>query len=86
MSKAIARITGYVTHVSIRTGQNDRGPWRMTEAIVLVAGRETVTVTVPDDALPPSNGDEVDYLVEITSSSFGPRLRVLDNYPAESTV
>lgn len=86
MSKVIARITGGVTHVSRRSGQSERGPWAMTEAIVLVAGRETVTVTVPEDSLPPSIGDYVDYLVEITSSSYGPRLRVLDAYPDEAKV
>lgn len=80
---SLARISGHVTHVSKRPIVTKSGtPMVFTEAIVLVAGRQTVVVTIPDDKMPPSIGDEVDYLVDVSTFRDNPQFRMADDYPA----
>lgn len=84
----ITRITGHVTHRGNRSGvsKNTGNPYSITEVTVLVAGRATVVVSLPDDMFAPSIGDECDYLVEVSAFRDTPRFRVLEPFPVDSTV
>lgn len=80
----ISRITGHVTHVGKRHIVSKNGPMTFTEAIVLVAGRQTVVVSIPDEKMPPTIGEEVDYLVTVSAFRDQPQFRLSDDYPVES--
>lgn len=78
MTTALAQISGRVTHVSIRSGvaKATGNAYEMIEAIVLVAGRQTVSVSIPKGVLPPAVGDDVNYLVEVSTFRDAPQFRM----------
>lgn len=83
MANALLRVSGHVTHIERRSGQNDRGPWSFTELTLLVAGRETTKITLDDSLLAPHPGDEVDYLVQVSPGRGDSlRVRATGDYPA----
>lgn len=85
MANALARISGHITHVERRSGRTGDRDWAFTEATLLVAQRETTKITVDDALISPREGDEVDYLVQLSSGRGDTiRIRAVADYPAFS--
>ena len=56
-------LSGSVTDLSVRSGSNDRGPWRIVTAF-LVGPREAYEVTLPDELAETIDvGDDVELVV-----------------------
>ena len=86
MTAILARITGDVLYVGKRQVNGKNGPLTFTEATVLSAGRQTVIVTIPETLLPPTRGDSIDYLVEVSVYRDSAQFRMVEDYPVFSEV
>lgn len=84
---SVARMTGPVLHLERKSGTFEGRDWAFTEATILVANRQTVTVRLDEKLLPPSAGDTVDYLIEVSAGrGDNVKLRAVDTFPAYESV
>lgn len=82
MASDIARITGEVKSIDTKRGTSKAGrPYVIVTANVLVADRGFAAVQLDDDASVPEKGDQVDYLVELSATDWGLRMRSIQDFP-----
>lgn len=84
MANATARITGYVLRVDRRSGVSKASgePWSMCNVLVLVGQSGVAEATLPKDWSAPSQGEEVDYLVEARTYNGSVSFSVIERFPA----
>lgn len=79
---SVARMSGPVLHLERKSGTFEGRDWAFTEATILVANRQTVVVRLGEHLLPPSTGDVVDYVVEVTAGrGDNVKIRAVDTFP-----
>jgi hypothetical protein len=78
---SMCRVTGVVKDHNKRTGTNDRGPWEMRSARVLIADLDFTEVTLTDGQDFPPIGSPVDWIVDVTGGGRFARIGFVKDWP-----